>query len=205
MRRIQLSMPDTVHRLPLERPEQAVREYAQIIRELRDAPAGAADLEVIATEAVETALRRGAVLLAVVRPPMAAPAVLTGVPLDAPRGWDTDSPCALREAMEDMGGPDVRGTVTLDTGLGPAVIAQRLPGAEQARDRRPLTLQLQAFVLDQDAGRMLLLTLASPRPRGWDIHQALFAGVVASAAPEGARRPTPVPAEESFEHHTYRL
>lgn len=191
-----LAMPPWAHRLPLDRPAVAVREYATLVASLRDS--SAIDLEGLATEAVETALDAGAVLLAVVAAPDAAPAVLTGVPLDA-----TCEAAVLRDSMEDVGGPDVRETVVLDTGCGPAVVAQRVPGAEQVRSRRPLALQLQAFVPDPGTGRTLLLTLACPSDRGWLTHQLLFGQMVTSATPDQPK-PADEP-EESFEHHTYRL
>ncbi len=197
-----LDMPDTVWRLPLDHPELAVQEYASIVARLRGIATGAADLEAVATEAVETAVREGAVLMAVVIPPDAAPAVLTGVVVDVPPGWDPDTAETLRDAMEDVGGPDVRETLVVETALGPAVIAQRVPGVEQARARRPLALQLQAFIPDGD--RLLLLTLACPAADGWAAHQLLFGQVVCSA--RGDRATVPAPAEhESYENHTYRL
>jgi hypothetical protein len=94
----------------------------------------------------------------------------------------------------------------LDTDLGPAVVAQRVPGVEQARARRPLTYQLQAFLPAGEA--LLLLTLASPSTHGWETHQLTFCQVVASARDE-ARRQARVPDrsrdEDSYENHTYRL
>lgn len=102
--------------------------------------------------------------------------------------------------MENVGGPDVRETVIMDTNLGPAVIVQRIPGVEQARERRPLALQLQAFVPEPGTDRMLLLTLASPSADGWASHQLLFGELVASAA-----GPRMAEIDESFEHDTYRL
>jgi hypothetical protein len=194
---MRLAMPDYVRRLPLDRPELAVREYAEIVAALRDAPA--IDLEGLATEAVESALAAGAVLLAVVTAPDAAPAVLTGIPLDATCGPGTAA--ALRDSMEDVGGPDVRETVVLETGCGPVVVAQRVPGVEQVRARRSLALQLQAFVPDPDTGATLLLTLACPSDRGWLSHQLLFGQIVTSAAPD----PEEAVEMESFETHTYRL
>ncbi|PWW55449.1 hypothetical protein [Actinokineospora spheciospongiae] len=173
--------PDVVRRIPLDSRDTAVREFAQAIAGIR--PAAAADLEALAGEAVDAALREGAVLLAVVEPQDAAPALLTGVPLDAPPSWDQDSAEALRDSVEDLAGPDVRETVVVETGLGPAVIAQRVPGPEQVRDRRPLTLQLQAFIPEPGTGRMLLLTLACPSLTGWAAHQQLFGQIVAAAGP----------------------
>ncbi|MPZ80278.1 MAG: hypothetical protein GEV28_07735 [Actinophytocola sp.] len=220
---MRLAIPDTVHRIPLDQPERAIREFAALMGALRDLPASAADLEPIATEAVETARREGAFLMAVVTPPDAAPAVLTGVVLEVPQAWDPDTAESLRDAMEDVGGPDVRETVALETGLGPAVVAQRIPGVEQARERRALTLQLQAFVPEPGSGRMLLLTLACPSTHGWPAHQELFARLVTSARPDDAhehgstpepvrRRPAPAvdrtgdqAGDESFEEHTYRV
>jgi hypothetical protein len=200
---MKLAMPETIRRLPIEVPERAVAELAKIIGELRDAPAGAAaDLEAVATEAVEAARGEGAFLMAVVTPPDAAPAVLTGVVLEVPPTWTDDVAAMLRDSLEDVGGPDIRETIMLDTGLGPAVIVQRVPGVEQARERKPLALQLQAFVPDPGTGRMLLLTLASPAVDGWASHQLLFGELVASAS---ASRPGPIDDEETFEHHTYRL
>jgi hypothetical protein len=223
---MRLALPDTVRPIPLDHPELAVREFAAIMGDLRDLPSAAADLEPIATEAVETARREGAFLMAVVTPPDAAPAVLTGVVLDVPPAWDPDTAESLRDAMEDVGGPDVRETVALETGLGPAVLAQRVPGVEQARERRALTVQLQAFIPEPGSGRMLLLTLACPSTHGWDIHQELFARLVVSAGPDedtpapavdevpaeaaesqverSRRRPAPAE-DESFEEHTYQL
>jgi hypothetical protein len=205
---VMLSMPDTVWRLPLDHPDLAIQEYAAMVGTLRGVTGGAADLEAIATEAVETALREGAILMAVVTPPDAAPAVLTGVVLDVPPGWDGDTAETLRDSMEDVGGPDVRETLVLDTDLGPAVVAQRIPGVEQARDRRPLALQLQAFVPAED--RLLLLTLACPTDRGWAAHQLLFCQIVRSArddrAPVAARaRRVREEPDESYENHTYQL
>lgn len=206
---MRLSVPETVRRLPLDHPDLAIQEYAAIVGELRGVTGGAADLEAIATEAVETAMRAGALLMAVVTPPDAAPAVLTGVALDVPAGWDPDTAETLRDSMEDVGGPDVRETVLLETGLGPAVVAQRIPGVEQARARRPLALQLQAFLPAPDTGRMLLLTLACPSSRGWADHQLLFGQIVMSARADTADEPVSRPAapveDESFENHTWRL
>ena len=173
--------PDVVQRIPLGSRDTAVREFARAIAGIR--PAAAADLEALAGEAVDAALREGTVLLAVVEPEDAAPALLTGVPLDAPPSWDQDSAEALRDSVEDLAGPDVRETVVVETGLGPAVIAQRIPGPEQVRDRRPLTLQLQAFIPEPGTGRMLLLTLACPSLTGWAAHQLLFGQIVAAAGP----------------------
>jgi hypothetical protein len=217
---MRLAIPDTVRRIPIDNPPQAIREFAAILGELRDLPAAAADLEPIATEAVETAVREGAFLMAVVTPPDAAPAVLTGVVIEVPPTWDPDTAESLRDAMEDVGGPDVRETVALETGLGTAIVAQRVPGVEQARERRALTVQLQAFVPEPGSGRMLLLTLACPSTHGWSVHQELFASLVVSAraddAPEPAAGPEPesaeparrrraAPVEESFEERTYQV
>jgi hypothetical protein len=200
-----LSMPDTVWRLPLDHPDLAIQEYAAMVGTLRGVTGGAADLEAIATEAIETALREDVVLMAVIAPPDAAPAVLTGIAIDVPLGWDGDTAETLRDSMEDVGGPDVRETLVLDTGLGPAVVAQRIPGVEQARDRRPLALQLQAFIPED--GRLLLLTLACPSDHGWAAHQLLFCQIVRSA--RGERAPVPVSEhrepDESYENHTYQL
>lgn len=188
-----VDLPDTVWRLPLDDPELAVKEYAAIADQLRGGTGSCVDLESAATAAVDTVLDAGALLFAVVAPRGADPAILTAVPL-ASTGSD---PEALRDSVENVGGPDVRETLVVDTALGPAVIAQRIPGAEQARARRPMALQLQAFI---PAEVTLLLTLASTSPRGWDAHQRLFAQVVRSARSE------PAPAdEESYENHTYRL
>jgi hypothetical protein len=199
-----VAIPDTVRVLPLDHPDLAVAEFAAILGELRDAPPGAAaDLELIATEAIDAARAEGTFLMAVVTPPEAAAAVLTGIVLEVPPSWSGDLADMLRDSLEDVGGPDVRETITVDTGLGPAVIVQRIPGVEQARARRPLTLQLQAFVPEPDSGRMLLLTLASPSVQGWAAHQSLFGALVASASAAPGRRVTAE--EESFEHQTYRL
>ena len=224
-----IDLPDTVWRLPLEDPAAAVQEYAAIADQLRGGTGAHADLEAAATEAVDTALQAGALLLAVVAPPNAAPAILTAVPLPGvsnahnprvplsapaspapgpresrvrpPRvtasctsAWDAQ---ALRDSVENVGGPDVRETLVVDTELGQAVIVQRVPGAEQVRAGRPLALQLQAFI---PADVRLLLTLACGSAHGWDAHQLLFCQVVRSVRAE------PAPAdEESFENHTYRL
>ena len=195
-----VAMPPAVRRVPIETPQLAIQEYAAILAELRDAPAGAAaDLEAVATEAVEATRAQGAFLMAVVTPPDAAPALLTGFVLEVPENWSGDVAELLRDSLENVGGPDVRETIAVDTALGPAVIVQRVPGVEQARERRPLTLQLQAFVPEPGSGRMLLLTLACAATDGWAAHQHLFAELVASAS-----RPDVI-AEESFEHQTYRL
>lgn len=198
---MRVALPPAVRRLPLDAPQRAVAEYARILAELRDTPAAAADLELAASEAVDAVREQGAFLMAVVTPPHAAPALLTGFVLDVPPSWSGDIAELLRESLENVGGPDVRETITVDTGLGPAVIVQRLPGVEQARERRPLTLQLQAFVPEPDSGRMLLLTLASPAADGWASHQQLFGELVTSACHTPAGRIE----DETFEHQTYRL
>lgn len=197
---MRLAFPEEVRRVPVDHPEQAVRELTALLCRLREGTA--ADLEPLAAEAVETARREGAFLLAVVAPADAAPAMLTGVALAVPPSWDLDTAESLRDVLEDVGGPDVRETAALDTGLGPAVLVQRVPGVEQARERRALTVQLQAFVPEPGSGRMLLLTLACPSVHGWATHQELFASLVASA--RGDVDPEPAP-EESFEEHTYRV
>ena len=197
-----VDLPDTVWRLPLDHPRLAIQEYAQLVGELRGLSTGRADLEAIATEAVETAVREGAELMAIVAPPDAAPAVLTGVVLDRPAGWDADTAAALRDSLEDVGGPDVRETLVVGTALGPAVIAQRVPGVEQVRARRPLALQLQAFIAEGE--HLLLLTLACTSTHGWATHQLLFGQVVASARGEEVAVRA-AHHEDSFENHTYRL
>ncbi|WP_051386485.1 hypothetical protein [Actinokineospora inagensis] len=211
---MRLALPASARRVPLDDPAEAVREYARIIAELRDAPSGAAaDLEPLAAEAVDTAIRTGAFLLAVVAPPDADPALLTAVALEVPEGWTVEVADALRDSLEDTA-PDVRQTVLVATGLGPAVIAQRVPGPEQARVGAPMVLQVQGFVPEPGTGRMLVLTLSAPSRRGWTVHQGLFTALVGSASPSGAdtRRPSardPEPDHEpegdSFEGRTYRL
>src|SRR3954462_14939424 len=89
-------MPDTVRRLPLDRPELAVREYAAIVAELRHEVTGAADLEALATEAVELARAAGATLMAVVAPPDAPPALRTGTLLALPRPAPPGRSCPCR-------------------------------------------------------------------------------------------------------------
>ncbi len=197
-----VDLPDTVWRLPLDHPDLAIQEYAGLVGQLRGLTTGRADLEALATEAVETAVREGAVLMAIVAPPGAAPAVLTGIVLDRPTNWDADTAAALRDSLEDVGGPDVRETLVVGTALGPAVIAQRVPGVEPVRDRRPLTLQLQAFIAQGE--QLLLLTLACPSEVGWATLQLMFGQVVTSARAERATIPADAP-EESYENHTYRL
>ncbi|SER60503.1 hypothetical protein SAMN04487818_104302 [Actinokineospora terrae] len=206
-------MPAEARRIPLDDPVRAVKEYAGIIGALRDAPRGAeADLEALAAEAVEGVLREGALLMAVVTPAQADPALLTGVVLLVPEGWDIGTADAVRDSVEDVGGPDVRQTILVASGVGPVVVAQRVPGVEQARARQPLVAQLQGFVPEPGTGRMLLLTLSAPSVRGWAEHQALFTELVASAGPSGSEQPPRVrrrsaqaPPDDSFEHHTYRL
>lgn len=199
------AIPDSIRPLPLDQPEHAVLELAAILGELRDAPTGAAaDLEVIASEMVDAAREQGSFLLAVVTPPDAAPATLTGVVLECAPPLSAETADRLRDSLEDVGGPDVRETTMIVTGLGPAVLVQRVPGVEQARAGRPLTVQLQAFMPHPATGRTLLLTLASPSTRGWANHQRLFGELVTSACGP-ATRPDDPSDEESFEHHTYRL
>ena len=224
---MRIALPDFVRQIPIAEPPRAIAEFAKVMAEIRGVGA-AADLEAAATEAVESAAREGAILMGVVMPADADPALLTGVLLAVPAKWDDDIAETMRDALENIGGPDVRETVTLQTaGLGPAVVAQRVPGIEQARARQPMTLQLQALIPDPANGRMLLLTLAGPSPRGWDIHQRVFAEIVGSAdVPEGkrpvedvrepepeapvaqprgqARRREPVE-DDSFEFHTYQV
>jgi hypothetical protein len=205
---MRIAMPEFVRRLPLDHPELAVQEFAQILGQVRDLPPGAAAaLEAAATEAIEWALRERVVLLAVVTPSGAAPALLSGVVLEVPTAWDAESADRLRDSMSNVGGPDVRENLTIDTELGPVVIVQRVPGREQLRARRPLAVQLQAFVPQPGTGRMLVLTLACPSIDGWDVHQLLFGEMVASVGPDHEVAPDAPNGsdEESFEHHTYRL
>lgn len=211
---LRLALPDDVRRLPLDVPETAVAELAAILAEAPGrAERLAADLTPMAAEAVEHALSAGATFMAVVLTPgNTAPAVLTGVPVAAPSPHRQDPADALRDALENVGGPDVRETITLDTAVGPVAVAQRVPGPEQRRAGRPLTLQLQAFIPEPGTGAMLLLTLACTATRGWTEHQVLFAQIAGSAHTESLppRTRTPVPAtgsrrddEDSFEDRTY--
>jgi hypothetical protein len=221
---MRIALPQEAVQVPLERPDEAVRTFAGIMAKLRDAPDGSSgDLEAAAAEAVETAVRGGAFLMAVLAPPGCGAALLTGVMLEVPDGWDADSAEQLRDSLENIGGPDVRETATMQTGIGIAVLAHRVPGVEQARQRRPLTLQLQALIPEPGQQRMLLLTLAAPQTLGWDRHQELFAAIVVSARPDAAapdvppepaaEQPEPVPArprrapaeDESFENITYQI
>jgi hypothetical protein len=190
---MRLAFPDCLNRIDITDRERATAELAGAMAELRQTP-GQVGIESMAREVVESAVDGGAFLLAMVTPPGADPALLTGVALEVPDGWDADSAEGLRDAMENVGGPDVRDSVALDAPIGPAVIAQRVPGVEQERAGEPMVLQLQGFIVDPDASRMLLLTLASPSLGGWQEHQRLFTALVASASPDGA-----APDEEPFE------
>lgn len=181
---MRLAFPDCLHRIDITDAERATEELAAEMARLRQTP-GQVGIESMAREVVESAVDGGAFLLAMVTPPDADPALLTGVALEVPDGWDTDSAAGLRDAMENVGGPDVRDTVAVTAPIGPAVIAQRVPGVEQERAGEPMVLQLQGFIVDPAASRMLLLTLASPSAGGWDEHQRLFAALVASASPDG--------------------
>ena len=176
---MRVALPGVVRVLPLGRPVAAVRVYAALLRDLRGGGA-AGDLEAVAIEAVETALREHAVLLAVVTPPGAAPAVLTGTVLTVPRPWDADTAETLRDALEDRGARD---TIVLPRRHGPAILAQR--------GRR-----LQAFLPAPGGGRLLLLTLAASATLGWVAHQAVLAAIATDPADD---------ADDSFEHHTFRL
>jgi hypothetical protein len=181
---MRIAFPPDVRRVGLDHAERAINELTGIIGELRGRDNRvAADLQPLARETVETAVAGGAFLLAMVMPSGVDPALLTGVALEIPDGWNVDSAEALRDSMEDVGGPDVRETLAISTPVGPAVLVQRVPGVEQARTRQPLTLQLQGFIAEPGINRMLLLTLASPSQRGWDVHQRLFTELVASASP----------------------
>lgn len=157
-----VGLPGTVRPVPLDRPAAAIQAYARILRDVRDG--AASDLEAVATEAVATARREHAVLLAVVTPPGAAPGVLTGTVLTVPPAWAADPAETLRDALEDRGARD---TVVLPTGRGPAVLAQR--------GRR-----LQAFLPTPRPGSLLLLSLAAASTRGWAAHQAVLAAIAGS-------------------------
>lgn len=206
---VQLMMPECVREVPLGDPAAAIVELGRIVAELRGDADGLPDLATqLATESVENAVATGARLLAMVTPDNAAPAVLTGVPIAAPPWGREDSTEKLQDSLEDVGGPDVRETLALDTAVGQVVIAERRPGREQARDGKQLTLQLQAFIPEPGTRGMLLLTLACPSAHGWAEHEAMFTRIAASAHVPGAqetRRPAaPRPVdEESFEHRTY--
>src|SRR5687768_5524979 len=110
---MQLLLLVIARRVPLEGSAAAVQEYAAIFRDLRVGVGRAGDLEALATEAIDTAHGSGAVLLAIVTPPDAAPALLTGIPLAVPPSWDIESADGLRDSLENVGGPDVRETRTL--------------------------------------------------------------------------------------------
>ncbi|MGH3431718.1 MAG: hypothetical protein ACRDQB_02665 [Thermocrispum sp.] len=170
--------------------ERAVADLAHVMAGLRQTP-GRVGIESAAREVVESASDGGAFLLAMVTPDGADPALLTGVVLEVPDGWDTGTAEGLRDAMENVGGPDVQDSVALTSLLGPAVVAQRVPGVEQERGGEPMVLQLQGFVVDPAENRMLLLTLAAPSAGGWPEHQRLFTAVLTSASPDGADEDEP--------------
>lgn len=201
-----LPLPVAVHPLPLDQPELAISELAEIIADIRDLPPGAAaDVEPLATEVIESAA--DALLLAVVAPPDAAPALLTGVALDTPafRAPTRAATYAIQDALEDLGGPDVRETIEVPTVLGPAVLVQRVPGQEQARAGRPLSLQLQAFVPDPETGRTLLLTLACSSAHGWGEHQLLFREMISWITLTEPDLTAEEPETDSFEADTFQL
>lgn len=213
---LRLAIPDSVRRLPLHAVESATAELAAILAEApRRAERLSGDLTSMAAEAVEHAVSMGAVLLAAVPTSGAiAPALLTGVPVAAPRAERDEVSDVLRAAVADHGGPDVRETFILGTAVGPVVVAHRVPGPEQQRAGRPLTLQLQAFIPEPGTAGMLVLTLASTTGEGWTEHQKLFGRIVASLhaddTPQPAEpvRPARVPRhaeadDESFENRTY--
>ena len=176
---MRLAFPAGARRIALADEARAIRELTEVLGGLRNDPVGV--LEPMACEVVETAIGGGAFELALVAPEDADPAVLTLVAMAVPDGWNATGAEALRDSMEDVGGPDVRETRSLDTELGPAVLTQRVPGVEQARTGGRLSLQLQGFLVEPGTNRMLLLTLSGPSARGWDVHQRWFTELVASA------------------------
>lgn len=215
---VYVAMPEWVRPIPLGSPELAKGELVELIGRARGMSAGAAiDLEPLAEEAVDGAYRNGAFLLAMVTPPGAHPAVLTGVAIDFPIEWTHSELEAelLREVVEDSGGPDVRETMVLDTPVGKAVVVQRVPGREQLRAREQHTVQLQGMVVDPETGDMLLLTLACPSVHGWDKHQQLFLTLMASVSTDpnpveqlkASRQPHPAPADDDgiFQPETFRV
>jgi len=173
-----ITFPADAEPIALADRDGATARIASIIVRFK-ADAYRADAEAQAREIVDGAVCADAFLLAITAPAGADPAVLTGMPILAPPQWDQRVADRLRWSLADTGGPDVRDTVTLPTGIGPAVVVERTPPM-LPRESRPRYRQLQAFLCD-DTTSMLLLTLSTISGRGWDAQCAQFVRMVASA------------------------
>jgi hypothetical protein len=157
-----ITFPADALPIALADPDRAAARIASVIVGLKP-DAYRADAETQARQIVDEATRTDAFLLAIVAPPGADPAVLTGMPVAAPPAWTQQVADRLRWSLADVAGD----AATVHTAVGPAVLVER-------------PRQLQAFLPDDDTA-MLLLTLSTVSARGWAAQRELFVGMVASA------------------------
>jgi hypothetical protein len=156
-----LTLPANAVLVDLSRPDHAVSELATSLDRIRNRPGLAAECEVLAREMVDEVIRGGGYLLAV----LADGAVLTGASAPGTPDWDAAHANALRWWLDDMG----HETVTMDTRLGPVVVAAR---------RTAETSQLQAFLVEPGTTDLLVVTLTARSPHDWHTHRAAFLDMI---------------------------
>jgi hypothetical protein len=159
-----LTLPGDAEVVDLSRPEQAVAELAASLLRIRNTPSLSAEAEVLARQMIDEAVRAGGYLLAL----LPDGAVLTGASAPSAPEWDKEHANALRWQLDDTS----HETVTVDTPLGPVVLAER---------RTVDTVRLQAFLAEPGRTEMLVVTLTARSPRGWPAHRTAFLGMLHTA------------------------
>ncbi|HEX4706027.1 MAG TPA: hypothetical protein VH352_28175 [Pseudonocardiaceae bacterium] len=158
---MRLTLPPDVTIVDLTRPDHAVPRLAAALNRIRDRPSLVAETEVLARQMIEETTRAGGYLLAV----LSDGAILTGANVPGAADWSREHTNALRWRLDDTG----HETVTIETPLGPVVVAEWHTGN---------TAQLQAFLMEPGCCDVVVITLTAWSSPGWPAHRTAFLDLV---------------------------
>jgi hypothetical protein len=161
---MRLTLPAEATVVDLARPDRAVPRLAASLDRVRGRPSLAAESESLARQMIEEVDRAGGYLLAV----LPGGAVLTGANVPGAADWSREHANALRWRLDDIG----HETVTVDTALGPVVVAERVTGN---------TGQLQAFLAEPGCADIVVITLTTWSANAWHTHRRTFLDLVHTA------------------------
>jgi hypothetical protein len=167
---MRLTLPPDATVVDLARPDNAVSRLAATLDRIRDRPSLAAETEMLARQMIEEVTRAGGYLLAV----LSDGVILTGANVPGTPDWSREHTNALRWRLDDTG----HETVTVETPLGPVVVAERHTGN---------TAQLQAFLTEPGFGDIIVITLTAWLTAAWPVHRAAFLDLVHTADDQDSR------------------
>ncbi|HEX5116267.1 MAG TPA: hypothetical protein VFW65_13815 [Pseudonocardiaceae bacterium] len=166
---MRLTLPADATLVDLARPDHAAPRLAATLDQLRNQPSLAAETDMLARQMIEEVTRAGGYLFAV----LGDGATLTGANAPGTPDWTGEYADALRWRLDDTG----HETITVDTPLGPVVVAERVTAG---------IVQLQAFLAEPGCPDIVVITLTAPSGRS-QTHRMTILDIVHTAGLDGPR------------------